>query len=421
MTKKDQPKSKKQLIIIGGGASGLIAAHAAAKAGADVIVLEKMTKCALKVGISGKGRANITNDIPVHEFTSKYPAGGKFLRSSFSRFFVADTIDMFDKLGVPCTVGQGNRVFPESEKAHDVRTALVKLAKKSGATIYDQALVKSVKFSDGLFHIKTDGWDFDCEKLIIATGGLSYPQTGSSGDGLSFAKNLGHTVIDCRPALVYLKVAGNEFSSFAGRTLKNIEFAIKSGEKDLDRKRGELVFEKEGIGGAIPISMARLVADSKADAAEIDFKPALSHKKLDARLLREFQSHTRPISATLKTLLPEWIVAEFLFAVGIDGSTPSSQISKEQRKKIRLKLKGWRFKIEGPGPIERGIVTAGGVDLRQINKKTLESKLIPGLYFCGEVLDIDGVTGGFNLQAAFSTGFVAGTFAASSIGTSDDK
>lgn len=404
---------KWDVVIIGGGASGLIAGATSASLGAKTLILEKMPKCALKVGISGKGRANVTCDYPINEFVTHYNAGGKFLRSAFSHFFVQNTISLFDSLGVPCTVERGRRVFPKSGKAHDVRMALIRNSENHDVTISHNKTVEQIRFCNDCFKITSINSQYTSRSLILATGGASYPQTGSSGDGYEFAEKFGHNLIPIKPALIYLLCDGANFSSLDGLNLKNVYISLLRGDKKLDGAQGEAAFVKNGLGGAIPIQFSRKVKDVKADAVEIDLKPALDHSKLDSRLLRELSHSKKKIHRVMRSLLPAALIPEILHDTHIDPDKPSSQITKEERKKLRLFLKGWRLPIKGIGPLEEAIVTAGGVDLRQVNQKTLESKIVNNLFFSGEVLDIDGETGGFNLQAAFSTGYLAGKSAAS--------
>lgn len=407
---------KRDVIIIGAGASGLIAGAVSAKEQASTLILEKMPKCALKVGISGKGRANVTCDLPIQEFVTHYNAGGKFLRSAFSHFFVKDTVALFESLGVPCVTERGNRVFPKSGKAHDIRMALIRNARQNGCSIKVNEPVEKVRFSENLFRIKTQNSRYESRRLIIATGGASYPRTGSTGDGYLLAQKFGHSLIPIRPSLIYLKCEGCALDSLDNLNLINVYLSFLKGDKKVAGALGEATFSKYGLGGPIPLQYSRKVVDGETDSVEIDFKPALSHSQVDKRILRELSDPKKKMKQVLRSLLPAALIPIILEHTQSDPEKEASQITRGERKKIRLFLKGWRLSLTGVGPFEEAIVTAGGVDLRQIDKKTLESKIIKGLLFCGEILDIDGETGGFNLQAAFSTGYLAGLSASSFLG-----
>lgn len=407
------------VVVIGAGASGLIAAGFLAQRGARVHVLEKMPRTACKLRISGKGRCNLTNNMPLEDFIAQYPGNGRFLYSALHRFSNRDCMDFFAGLGVELKVERGQRVFPVSDNAHEVADALERFARSNGAQIYLGHKVVSIELlpSGGVGRVVAvhGGQErvFAASAVIVATGGLSYPGTGSTGDGLLFARSLGHTIEEPRPALVPIKVEEQWAPELAGLSLRNVEFQVENPQGGRARFFGELMFAHFGLTGPIVLTASEqiglwLKASTGKLKSWIDLKPALSHEQLDQRLLRDFERFARKqFKNALKALLPKGLIPVMVELSGIDPEKPCHQITKEERARLRGLLKGLPLTITRTLPIAAGIVTAGGVDVREVDPRTMESKKVKGLSFCGEVLDVHGVTGGFNLQAAFSTGFCA--------------
>jgi predicted Rossmann fold flavoprotein len=409
----------KRLIVIGAGASGLIAAGRAAQCGADVVILEKMQRPARKLMITGKGRCNLTNIAEIHEFVSHFGTNGKFLHRAFGAFFSSDLLSLLDDLGVETVTERGGRVFPKSNSARDVVNALTRWIKQLGVEIHVSSSVKSLKVSNSKIEgaIVKGGKEYSCDTLIIATGGASYPATGSSGDGYKLAESVGHRIFPIHPALVPLDVSGEICERLQGLSLKNVNLTLLVNGKKEREEFGEMLFTHFGLSGPIVLTVSgtavRAIAAGKSVRVSIDLKPALDDKKLDARLLREFSEHSKKqFSSVLRTLLPSKMIPICAELAGIPEDRKVSRISGVERKTLRNWLKGFELEISGYRPFEEAIITSGGVDVREVNPGTMESKIVKSLYFAGEVLDIDADTGGYNLQAAFSTGWLAGTSAA---------
>ena len=403
------------VIVIGAGASGLIAAGIAAQQGKSVLLLEKKTRPAIKLSITGKGRCNVTNSADIHEFIEKFGNNGKFLYSSFSNFFNADTINFFEELGVSCKLERGGRYFPESNDAHDIVNALIKFAKNNNVKIITNSEV--VNFVCENKKIKSivlkNGNTYSAEKFILATGGKSYPLTGSTGDGYKLAKSLGHTIIKPQPALVPLVSSDEYLKQLNKLKLKNIEISVLEDNKIVTKLFGEIEFTIFGLTGPLILTVSSkifsLLEEKKSVEISINLKPALDDKQLDDRIIRELNSFgSMPVRNMLKTLLPLQMIEPFMKKNNIKHTEICSAINKEKRKKIFDGLRNMRFKIVSTRPIDEAIITKGGISLKEIEQSTMRSKLIENLYFCGEILDVDGPTGGFNLQAAFSTGYLAG-------------
>lgn len=421
-------KQNMQIVVIGGGPAGLMAAGQAAGAGANVVLLEKMHRPARKLRITGKGRCNITNTAPVEEFTAYFGKKGRFLRSPFSRFFSTELLAFFMELGVETTSERGGRIFPVSNQAQDVVDALVSWAEDQGAQIRTNADVRSILVENGRCRAVSYSDLSDssqkkmigAEAVILAAGGSSYPGTGSTGDGYRMAGELGHTIIQIRPALVPLRTYGDTAQRLQGLSLRNIEVTVLVNGSELNRAFGEMLFTHFGISGPIILTESGSVVDAllekKAVSISIDLKPALDPDKLDARLRRDFDKHgKRSFKRILEGLLPRKLIPVCVDLVGIPPDKPAHQITSEERDRLRNWLKGFTMEIKEAMPISQALVTAGGVNLKEINPKTMESRLVEKLYFCGEVIDLDGDTGGYNLQAAFSTGWVAGRAAAAAL------
>jgi predicted Rossmann fold flavoprotein len=417
----------RKVIVIGGGASGLIAAGQAAERGAETLILEKMRRPGLKLRITGKGRCNLTNIAPLPDFIAHFGSAGRFLRNAFSRFFVSDLVEFFENLGVRTVTERGGRVFPESGEAHEIASALEKWAIECGVTVRSQSRVKRLIVQEG--HVVgvlvenapaqrgLSGRTYHADSVILATGGASYPATGSTGDGYRLAKSVGHTIVPVRPALVPLVTAGDAASRLQGLSLRNVNVKLLIDGKKRAEAFGEMIFTHFGISGPVILTLSRQAVDSlqmkRRVVLSIDHKPALDDRKLDARLLRDLDAHGRKkFRALLKGLLPSKLIPVCADLTGIPMDTMLHQITAQQRKTLRLWLKDFRLEVTGHRPFSEAIITAGGVDTCEVDPRTMESRIIKGLYFAGEVLDLDADTGGYNLQAAFSTGWVAGRAAA---------
>ena len=407
---------KNSVIVIGAGPAGLTAAAFAAQRGLDVTVFDKNAVPGRKLRITGKGRCNVTNACTlVSDLMENIPGSGRFLYSAFSRFMPSDVIDLFESLGVPLKIERGNRVFPASDNAHDIADALVKYASGSGARIVTGTAVKCLLLRDGaVTGVKTaDGKTHEADAVIVATGGLSYPGTGSTGDGYAFAKAAGHTVTPLRPSLVGLETADPLWRKAQGLTLKNAAVTVydAANHKEVYRDFGELLFTHFGVSGPVILSASAHLRDigEKRYLLSIDLKPALDDKKLDSRLLREIAASPAKNPANLlRALLPASLIPVIMALWGVPPGMQANKLTREQRGQLVYLLKHLETEITGLRPIAEAIVTAGGVSVKELDPKTMQSKLVRGLYFAGEVIDADAYTGGFNLQIAFSTGAAAG-------------
>lgn len=412
-----------KVVVVGAGPAGLFAALQASQRGADVTLVEKKERPARKLLITGKGRCNLTNNADIQDFIENIPGNGEFLYSAFYRFDNNQLIEFFNNLGVKTKVERGGRVFPDSDRAVEIVDALVRQVKKSGVEIIcgaeaDNLIIKDKCIKGIRLRDKTE---LLCDSVILAAGGKSYPATGSTGDGYRMAKEAGHRIIDPKPSLVPL-VAGEEWvKELQGLSLKNVSIKIMNkGKKQLYEDFGEMLFTHFGVSGPIIISSSRhllntFFKDGKAvDTGDdvklfIDLKPALSYEKLDERIQRDFAKYSRKLFKNgLDDLLPGKLIPIIIDLCGISPEKPVNQITKAERTNLVNTLKKMEITIKGFRPIEEAIVTAGGVDTDEINPSTMESKLIKGLFFAGEIIDVDGYTGGFNLQIAFSTGYLAG-------------
>lgn len=404
-----------KVVVIGGGASGLVAAGVAAERGLDVELVEKNRILGRKLRISGKGRCNITNATDIDGLIRNIPGNGNFLYSAFSRFSSSDIIDFFNRLGVRTKVERGGRVFPVSDNAHDVAAALKTFVRRSGVKITTGVSAIGISaFNGRVAAVRlSNGRDIDCFAVIVATGGLSYPLTGSTGDGYSMAKELGHTVTELCPSLVPLETIEKWPAELQGLSLKNISIKVidRTGAKVYE-DFGEMLFTHFGVSGPVILSASRHMMDSGYGNTKliIDLKPALDEVKLDNRIRRDFEKYSnRQFKNSLGELLPSKLIPVILRLSGIDPEKPVNQITKDERRRLLRLLKGLGLNIKGARPIEEAIVTAGGICVDEINPRTMESKLIKGLFFSGEIIDVDGYTGGFNLTIAFSTGYAAGS------------
>lgn len=394
-----------KIAIIGGGAAGLMAGGFLSKQGHTVTIFDGNEKCGKKLYITGKGRCNVTNACEKEEYLENVVNGRKFMMSAINQFTPYDTQSFFESLGVKLKVERGNRVFPLSDKASDIIKALTLHC--GDCEIKLNEMVKAIEKKESFFVVLTSDNKYQFDRVIIATGGMSYSSTGSKGDGYKFAKMFGHNVVKPRGALVPIKLKDKFCCELAGLSLKNVKLTANcsGGKKSLF---GEMLFTHDGISGPIALSLSSYISQEREVKLELDFKPALNLEQLENRLLREFSENlNKNLTYIIKGLLPRSLVEIFLNKAAINGETKVNSVSKEQRMKIISLLKAFPLNFDGLYPIEAGIVTAGGVDLKEINPKTMESKLIKGLYFIGEVLDIDCLTGGFNLQTAFSTAYAA--------------
>ena len=393
-----------------------MAAVTAARQGAKVVLIEPNEKVGRKLYITGKGRCNVTNDCRVDRLLASVPRNGKFLYSAFSRFSPQDTIAFFEKLGVPLKVERGNRVFPQSDRAADVIDALWKELRRCRVELRQDRVTEVAVSGGRVSGVKLEKAGLvNCEAVLLATGGASYPRTGSTGDGYRIAEALGHTITPIRGSLVPLESEDRACSQLQGLSLRNVVLRMKNQRgKTVYQEQGELLFTHFGLSGPLVLS-ASAHMDFARDryAAHIDLKPALDEEKLDARLLRDFgERANQDVSNALGALVPRSMIPVMAERTGIDGQTKVRDIRREQRRRLLDALKDFTVDISGPRPVEEAIVTAGGVKVSQVDPKTMQSKLVQGLYFAGELLDVDGYTGGFNLQIAWSTGYAAGLAAA---------
>ena len=406
---------KYDVLVIGGGAAGCMAAGFAAQNGNSVLLAERNDRIGRKVMITGKGRCNVTNACSLlNELIENVPVNGRFLYGAFSRFMPYDTMDFFEDAGVELKIERGNRVFPASDKAVEIVDALNSFIKNNGVKKTKARIVK-FNVSDG--HIDSavdeDGNIYEASKYIVATGGKSYPLTGSTGDGYSLAKQCGHTITELKPALVPLVTSDDWTGQLQGLALKNISIIVRDNDtyNEVYNDFGELLFTHFGISGPVVLSASshmKNIHDGKY-SVEIDLKPALSEEKLDARILRDFSENAnKSIANALVKLLPHKLIPVIVRLSGIPTDLKVNQITKDMRQELVYLLKHFTVNVSGFRPIEEAIVTSGGVSVKEINPKTMQSTLCDNLYFAGEVIDIDAYTGGFNLQIAFSTGVLAG-------------
>jgi predicted Rossmann fold flavoprotein len=407
----------KKIIVVGGGAAGMMAAATARERGAEVTLLEKNKLLGKKMMITGKGRCNITNAGSIDDIIKNIPGNGQFLYSSLNLFSNQDVIDFFHRLGVPTKVERGGRVFPQSDRALDVVEAFRHYLQKIGVKIYYEVKVEELIISpEKIKGVITAGErTFPGDAVIVATGGASYPGTGSTGDGYAMARKAGHHVTTLKPSLVPLETLEPWVKELQGLSLKNVRVKVVAGEKILSSEFGEMLFTHFGISGPIILSLSKPIAeylkisDNQQVQVSIDLKPALTIEQLDLRIQRDFQKYARKYLANaFSDLLPKSLIPVFLKILPIPKEKFVHQITKEERRQIVKLLKNFTLTVTKTRPLAEAIVTAGGVNLKEINPKTMESKIVKGLYFAGEILDIDGFTGGYNLQAAFSTGYAAG-------------
>lgn len=397
--------------MIGGGAAGTLCAALAAGRGLDVVLLEPNRMLGRKLRITGKGRCNVTNDCDAREFISAIPGDGRFLQSAIHKFGTSDTKALFEGLGVALKTERGNRVFPESDRADDIADALTKLARENGVRVLRERATRILTDEAGAVRaVASGGGEIECEAAVICTGGLSYPGTGSSGDGYRMARELGHTIRPCRPSLVPLESPDAWCREMQGFSLRNVELSAYEDEKLIYKALGEMLFTHFGVSGPLVLSASahmRRFGECRYRLS-IDLKPGLDEKKLDARLLRDFEKYSnREFRNSLGDLAGRAMIPVLVELSGIPGDTRTNSVTRQQRAALAQLLKHFPVSLSGPRPIAEAIVTSGGVATTEVNPRTMESKLVPGLYFAGEVLDLDAYTGGYNLQIAWSTAFVA--------------
>lgn len=404
-----------KVIIIGAGAAGLMASVSAARAGADVTIIERNERPARKVMITGKGRCNVTNNCSlINDLIANVPTNGRFLYSAFTRFMPIDTMEFFENEGVELKVERGNRVFPVSDKAVDIVDALNNASQRSGAKRIQGRVTHIITSEGRVCAVKTeDGRELECDRVIVATGGKSYSVTGSTGDGYILAESLGHTIVEPKPSLVPLVAHEGWCSDAQGLSLRNVEITVydKESYKEVYSEFGEMLFTHYGVSGPLILSASTHMHDlgKKQYEIYIDLKPALSFEQLDQRVQKDFlEFANKNLINSLGKLLPQKLIPVIVKLSGIKPTTKTNQVTKEQRHTLVNLLKSLKVTAIAFRPIDEAIVTSGGIKTSEINPKTMESKLINGLYFAGEVIDVDAYTGGFNLQIAFSTGHLAG-------------
>ena len=409
------------VIVIGAGPAGMMAAGTAAERGASVALVEKNDRAGKKLNITGKGRCNVTNDCDRDTFFANIPVNARFLYSAFSRFDNHDVMDFFQQRGVPLKVERGNRVFPVSDRAMDITDALSAYCRSGNVTVTHAAVNAVEREEGGGFAVRTqDGRVLHGQTCILATGGMSYPGTGSTGDGYRFARMLGHEVVKPKASLVPMVTDEHDCRDAQGLSLRNVSITVRDAENDkvIYKDFGEMLFTHFGLSGPIILSASSHIRDTqKKYIVSIDLKPALSIEQLDARIQRDFAANiNKDFGNSLSKLLPQKLISVIIKRADIPYSTKVNAIRREQRQALVALLKNLTFTVAGFRPIEEAIITSGGVSVSQVNPRTMESRLVENLYFAGELLDLDAHTGGFNLQIAFTTGRCAGTAAAERLG-----
>lgn len=411
------------IIVIGGGAAGMMAALTAADRGARVLLLERNQKVGRKLYITGKGRCNLTNNSTVQEVLENVPRNSRFLTGAMTRFPPADTMKFFESLGVPLKTERGNRVFPQSDRSADVIDALFLALRRAGVEIAEERAVRILTRGGHVAAVQTEHGKYNCKAVILATGGLSYPATGSTGDGYAMAEVLGHTIVEPRPSLVPLAAKGEDCGRMQGLSLRNVVVKVKNEKgKTVYRDQGELLFTHFGLSGPLILSASAHMREMGREhyTIWIDLKPALDEATLDVRLLRDLaENPNRAFHNVLEGLVPRLMVPVLVDRSGIPAGEKANSVTREQRRRLLELLKGFSVEIAGPRPIEEAIVTSGGVKVSEVDPKTMASKRIEGLYLVGEILDVDAYTGGFNLQIAWATGHAAGEAAALALNTKD--
>ncbi len=404
------------VIVIGGGPAGMMAAITAAERGAKVCLMERNQKVGRKLYITGKGRCNVTNDADVRTVLEHIPRNGRFVTSAITRFPPESVKEFFEKRGVALKVERGGRVFPVSDKAADVVDALFLSLRRSGVELLEDRAEELLVEDGAVCGVRGEHGTIRSKAVVLATGGASYPLTGSTGDGYAMAEKVGHTIVPPQPSLVPLETAGEDCRRMQGLSLRNVAIRVKNQKKKvIYAEQGEMLFTHFGVTGPLILSASAHMRDFAKDKYTIfiDLKPALDEEKLDQRLLRDFgEQANRAFHNVLEGLLPRLMVPVMVERCGIPGDLPVHSVTKGQRRRLLEELKSFRVEVTGPRPIAEAIVTSGGVKTGEVDPHTMASKKIPGLYLAGELLDVDGYTGGFNLQIAWSTGRAAGEAAA---------
>lgn len=399
-----------RLAVIGGGAAGLVAAGFAAKLGADVDLYEKNDRCGVKLRITGKGRCNLTNNCTREEFFDNVVSNPKFLYSAYSAFDPQAVMAFFESLGVPLKTERGRRVFPVSDKASDIADALIGFCRENGVRTVRKNVRKIIK--NETFSVVCSDRAEKYDKVIVCTGGVSYPKTGSTGDGYAFAKAFGHTVIPPAPSLVPLWCEEPLCAECEGLSLKNVTLTVTEGEngKTVYKEQGEMLFTKNGVSGPLVLSASAHMKDTAPGkyTLHIDLKPALDEKTLDSRILSDFSDNiNKNFSNSLSALLPSKLIAPFIVRTGVDPYKKVNAVTAAERKTVVKTLKDLTLTVKSYAPLSEAVITRGGVSTKEIDPKTMQSKIVPGLYFAGEVIDVDAYTGGYNLQIAFCTAYAA--------------
>ncbi|MEY8415204.1 NAD(P)/FAD-dependent oxidoreductase [Tissierella praeacuta] len=400
-----------KVCVVGAGPAGIIAAGIAGSRGKDVILIDKNERIGKKLFITGKGRCNITNNAPIEDFFDNVMKNKNFLYSSFYSFSNRDIINLLETYGLKTKVERGNRIFPESDKSSDVIKAFQKFLSDNKVNILLNTNVNSIDIKNRKFIVNTNNDEMTFDKLVIATGGKSYPSTGSTGDGYKFAETFGHSITKIKPSLVPIEIKEDWIKDLQGLSLKNVTLSAHSKKRLLYEEFGEMIFTHYGISGPIVLSISNYLYRYINDGIRllIDLKPALDNKKLDDRILRDFElNNNKKIKNSLDDLLPQKLIPIIIFLADIDPEKIVNQITKEERLKLLNSIKEFPLNFKSFRPIEEAIITSGGVVTKEINPSTMESKLVEGLYFAGEVIDVDALTGGYNLQIAYSTGYLAG-------------
>ena len=402
------------MIVIGAGPAGLMAAGRAAEQGAGVLLLEKMRQEGRKLLITGKGRCNITNSAQVDDFLKHVHPNGRFLKSAFTQFYNDDMIGLLNRYGVETVLERGGRYFPSKGRSGEVLEALLKWVREAGVEIRCAHHVETLLLRDGRIEgVRTDSADFFTSRVVLATGGKSYPATGSDGDGYRIAREVGHTVVKVRPALVPLETAEKVPAGLNNLVLKNVNVVLWLDGKKSGEEFGEMTFTSFGLSGPVILTLSRRVVDALEEGREvkvtIDLKPALDEQKLDRRLLRDLDVNGKKALVTVfRSWLPGALVPVFIELLEIDPKKMCHQVASSERKRIRYLLKNLAFSINKFRSFKEAVITAGGIPTAEINSGTMESKVLSGLYFAGEIIDVDADTGGYNLQIAYSTGWLAG-------------
>ncbi len=409
------------IAVIGAGPSGMMAAIIASGFKKDIVLLEKNDSSGKKLLLSGKGRCNLTNIADLDNFLEHFSSTGLFLRSGFEQFFNSELMKFFEDEGLKLKIERGGRVFPLNDKSKSILDVLKKKLKEQNVDVFNNSIVRALREETGEWFIELAGSKvIKARRVILATGGASYPLTGSTGDGFKIAQELGHKIIPLRPGLAPLETAEDWVQGLAGLSLKNIRISFSQGKKNISSEIGEMIFTHFGVSGPLVLELSSKIVDWFSDGGSvllrIDLKPGLTEDELDNRLIRDFEDFgNKNFKNVLKELLPNKLIDVCLKITAIPAFKKANQISSRERKMLRDFLKGFSLVITKVRPLEEAIVTRGGVSTKEINPRTMESRINKGLYFCGEIIDVDADTGGYNLQAAFSTGYLAGKCAAESL------